>query len=287
MNTRHILGLGSLALSLLATGAQAQNPALTLAFDTDGSTQASAVSTTGTVSTRGLGIGYDPNNTFGVFPNSLTAASSQSVFNPLITDSSAAGAFQTIAAGSQFQLGLHAFGNNNANIAQPVTVFASLFAFNPNAGAGNVPLGQAIFSNLAVSVTNDPSQNDGIFFSNTITLANSINAGQEYVLAVDGGPAGGANPTSFATADRQNFAVSGLPTADASIYRQEFFVDNNSGDSGGAFTSRNATALTQPLGYRFYSTPAGSPVPEASSVVSFGVLLALGGLFLLRRRTAR
>ena len=46
-------------------------------------------------------------------------------------------------------------------------------------------------------------------------------------------------------------------------------------------------AGTFSLGDRFTLGPLAAPVPEASTVVSFGALLALGGLAFLRRKTAQ
>ena len=292
INNKFIAGLGTIALSLMTlTCSSAQvsttpSAGLTLAFDTDGSTQTSSVDSTGTVTSRGLGVGFDSSNFDSQFTNSSTAATAQSVYNPLITDSSAAGGFSTIGAGSSFQLGLHAYGINRANTTLPITEYVSLYAYNPNAAAGAVPTtGSAIFSALPVNILDTADSIDHTYFSSVITLANPIVANTEYVLAVDGGTSGGATPTNFGTVDRSNFTTSGLPSADASIYRQYFLVDNNSGDLGGAYTLKASGGITQPLGYSFYASSAA--VPEASSLCSFGGLLVLGGLILVRRRVAQ
>ncbi len=293
MNTKNLLGLGALALSLTTlTGsafAGTLDPSLSLKFSTDGSTQTTAVDNTGTVISRGLGVGYNSGSQFAAtFGNAKTVDTAQSVYNPLVAGTSAAGAFTTINAGDAFQLALHGYASNQADPTQPVTVFASLFNYDVTAGATQVPIvGPAIFSNLAVTFAATPGISiDTTSFSDTITLSNSILAGGKYVLAVSPGAAGGANPANFATADRANFANSGITGTDLAFDKQYFLVDNNSDSTGGTFTSKGSGGLTQGLGYRFYSAPASNPVPETSSMISFGALLGLGGLFLVRRRRA-
>ena len=290
MNTKQILGLGAAALSLIATTGSAfaapLDPSLSLVFSTDGSTQATAVNSTGTVISRGLGVGYNSGSSnAAAFPNSKTAATAQSVYNPLITGTSAAGAFTTIAAGSSFQLALHGYANNQADPTQPVTVFASLFNYDPTAGANQVPVtGPAIFT-VPVTIAATPGlSSDTTSFSDTIKLTDAIIAGNKYVLAVSPGAAGGTNPANYATADRANFNLSGIPAADAAFDKQYFLVDNNSDSTGGAFKVKAIGGLTQGLGYRFYASAGTNPVPEASSMISFAALLGLGGLFLVRRR---
>ena len=289
MNTKKILGLGMLALSLTATTGNAfagtLDPTLGLIFSTDGSTQTTAVDSTGTVVQRALGVGYNSGSSFATsFPISKTVATAQSVYNPLIASTSAAGAFTTIAAGSTFQLALHGYANNQADPTQPVTVFASLFNYDPTAGTNQVPVtGPAIFT-VPISILDTSDTTDHTYFSDAIKLSSAITAGNQYVLAVSPGAAGGSNPANFATADRANFAQSGItdPTALA-FDKQYYLVDNNSDATGGTFNSHVNTGLVQGLGYRFYAA-AGNPVPEASSLISFGALLGLGGLFLVRRR---
>ena len=291
-NLKSLIVLGSATLYMLAaSGAQAAvisapDPTLNLVFDTDGSTSSTAVDSTGTVSTRGLGIGYDPANFGNKFVVAKTAATAQSVYNPLITDSSAAGSFTTITAGSSFQLGLHAYGLNRADSTQPVTLFASLFAYDPNAAAGTVPItGSAIFSNLPVQVLDSADTTDHTYFSNTIQLANSINANTEYVLAVDGGPAGGASPTDFGTADRSFFSTSGLPSADSGIYQNYFLTNTNNGDQGGTAYQTASGGITQPLGYRFYSASTVTAAPEPSARAACGFFaFGLGGMLIAARK---
>jgi MYXO-CTERM domain-containing protein len=288
MNTKKILGFGALALSLTATAGSAfagtLDPTLGLVFSTDGSTQTTAVDSTGTVATRGLGVGYNSGSSFaGAFVISKTVATAQSVYNPLIAGTSAAGAFTTIATGSTFQLALHGYASNQADPTQPVTVFASLFNYDPTAGTNQVPVtGPAIFT-VPVSIFDPSDTTDNTYFSDSIKLSNAIIAGNKYVLAVSPGAAGGSNPANFATADRANFNLSGITGSDAAFDKQYFLIDNNSDATGGTFASHQIGGLTQGLGYRFYAA-AGNPVPEASSLISFGVLLGLGGLFLMRRR---
>ncbi len=288
MNTKNLRSLSALSISMLAVAATAQasvvtapDSALQLAFATDGSTQFTSVDSVGTAQGTGLGVGYDPANRFNAFTSARTAATAQSVYNNLITDTSAAGNFSTINAGTAFQLGLHAYGSNNAGTTQPITLFASLFNFDPTAAAGTIPIGSAIFRNVSVDVFNQTDTTDGTFFSSTFTLANSIIAGNQYVLAVNGGPAGGATPTSFGTADRIGFGNSGLSTADASIFKTIYLIDNNSGDTGGVY---KAKGNNNPLAYQFYAG-SSAPVPESTNLLSFGALLGLGGLCFVRRRS--
>ena len=293
MNTKQMLGLGCAALSLLAvTGANAAvsttpDPTLSLVFDTDGSTQTSAVDSTGTTSSRALGVGYDLANTYSAFANSATFDKAQSVFNPLITDTSAAGAFTTLTAGTKFQLALHADGLNNAAKTAPATLFASLFNYNPTATGKTIPIGSAVFQGVSVDVFNPNDQGiDHTYFSSTFALPNAIVSGNKYVLAVYGGPAGGVSPTSFATVDRGSFGASGLPTSDASIYRNFYLIDNNSGDTGGVADTRSNNALTTlPLAYRFYAASPASAAPEPSAVAACSFFaFGLGGMLLVARK---
>lgn len=290
MNINNIIGLGAVALSLTTGSAFAGtlDPSLGLVFSTDGSTQTSTVNNTGSVVSRGLGIGYNSGSSFATaFPISKTPQTAQSVYNPLIAGTSAAGAFTTIAAGSSFQLALHDYSANQSDPTQPVTIFASLFNYNPTANAGQIPVtGPAIFS-VPITVLPTPGiTGDTTSFSDTIKLGAPIVAGQQYVLAVSGGVAGGNSPSNFATVDRANFANSGIIGTDLAFDKQYYLVDNNSDATGGAFQSHVTGGLTQGLGYRFYASAASNPVPETSSLISFGALLGLGGLFLVRRRRA-
>ncbi len=225
--------------------------------------------------TAGLGVGFDPNNTFGLFPGSMTAATAQTVYNPFIAQGSA-------AAGSQFQIGLHGFASSPTGLATE-DIDVSIFQFNPNAG-NNIPIGPAIVSNVPITFNANVNAGDFLNFSAVTTLTGALTAGQEYVIAFAPATAPNtANPDDFAVVDR---IVTSRSNVQDTTGQTMFIADNNSANTGGALAASGVGVFSQqtngPVAFRLYTGSA--PVPEASTVVSFGALLALGGLIAFRRR---
>ena len=142
------LGAAGLSLMMLAGGAGAQtqtgDPNLAPVFSTYNGKAAP------NFTSSAQGVGFDANGGFGKLSNSTTVATAQSVYETFKFDSSAAGTFNTLAAGTTAQL--QVFGvNNNVNAGAPFDVYAVLYAYNSNSAAGLMPVtGPDLFGALAL-----------------------------------------------------------------------------------------------------------------------------------------
>ena len=219
----------------------------------------------------------------GKLSSSESQATAQSVYEPFTFDSSAAGPFTTLASGSTAQLQVFA-SNQNVNSTNgsvnPFNIYAVLYAFNPAAAANTVPVtGPDLFG--APQKITLGGRSTG-YFSSDFNLADSLIAGQRYVLGI-----------TTLNSDTQDFAQigttvfngqSGLPAGDLSADTQKLLTQTDDQGSPTAFQQTVSTATV--LAFRLNAAPPA--VPEASSVVSLGLLLALGAAFVAvkRRRTA-
>ena len=145
--------------------------------------------------------------------------------------------------------------------------------------AGNVPIGPALLSNVPVTfAANTPAAGDYLDYSAVANLTGALVSGQEYVIAFAPATAPNtASPDDFGVVDRITTPRSNVQDTTGQTM---FLADNNSANTGGpAFVQQT----NGPVAFRLYTAPPPS-VPEASTVVSFGALLALGGLVAFRRR---
>ncbi len=284
MNTtlKATLALGAAGLSLLALagGANAQStttdPNLTTVFSTV---------TAGRNPSFGSGpttikIGFDPSG--NVSPSAMTPATAQSVYEPFVFDTSAAGPFTTVAAGSLAQIQLFASNfnvNQTAVAAQPFDLYATLFAFNPNVAAGTVPVTGPDLFGTPQKVTLGGSPTTGGFVSSDFTLAVPLVAGSTYVLGVTTL----SNDTQdFATVSTSPFSITGISASDQATDAMKFVTDvNDQGNPAGQpFAPFNTNNV---ISFRLLASPAPA-VPEASSVVSMGLLLGLGAVLIAFKR---
>lgn len=105
----------------------------------------------------------------------------------------------------------------------------------------------------------------------SLTVPDPFNPGATTTTPIDADPIGAlgfSGGTLYAAADGNLYTVS---------------------TSTGAATVVNPSLINTGFGGNFANVSGlvAAPVPEADSAVSFGALLALGGVFVLRRRTAR
>lgn len=301
------LGLAALATATMIASAQAQvtttpNANLNFVLRTDG---------TGTVTSGNpLGIGYGgPNQTFAAAPDQNT---SQSYFNGLNVDT-------TVAAGSDFQLGVYAYFFDSANNrAGSTTIYASLFELN-NVATGNInnqatgiDLGATIFQNIAIGVTESPDNTpvSQIYYSNTFTLGSAINANQSYALAISGSSIEGDTGltdqdssyvllfrgTNYVAITETNFPGQANirpenNNTDARLFRTIYGFNNNEAsfqeDNEVGFVQSVGTPTTfspgaQPFAYQFLA--GSSAVPEPSSVAFVAITGAFVGGLVVRRR---
>jgi len=275
------LALGAAGLSFLAVtgGASAQtttgDPALTTVFSTV--TNGRNPNFTSTA----LGVGFDANGGNGFLPSSPTAATAQSVYNQFVFGTSAAGTASTVAAGSTAQIEVFGTNNNVASgaAANTFNIFATLFAFNPNTAANTVlVMGPDLFG-APQQVT--LGQTGGGFFSGDFTLTNSLVAGQQYVLGITTLT---GNTQDFATVASSSFSVAGITnTADQAFDRTKFLTTANDQGSpmGQPFANPDGNNI---LAFRILAAAGPAPVPEASSVVSMGLLLGMGAAFIAFKR---
>ncbi len=272
------LALGAAGLSLLTltgqVGAQTQtgDPALTPVFSTyNGKGSPNSTS-------QAIGLGFDPNNGGGKLGASMTQATAQSVYEPFNFTSSAAGTFSTLAAGSTVQLESF-IANNNLMVPNNFDVYAVLYAYNPSAAAGTVPVtGSDLFGTPQQIVAATAT---GGYFSSDFKTTAALVAGQQYVFG-------------FTTLnnDTQDFAqMSTTVNGQANLTPTDFALAQNKyltqDDDQGAPTV-DVVDQNNPnvLAFRLSAAPAagGAPVPEASSLVSTALLLTLGGAFLAFKR---
>jgi len=275
------LGAAGLSLLVLAGGASAQtttgDSTLTTVFSTFNGKGAPGY----TVSS--IAVGFDPNGGGGKLSSSESQATAQSVYEPFTFDSSAVGPFMTLAAGSKAQIQVFASDqnvNSTNGVVNPFNIYAVLYAFNPTAAANTVPVtGPDLFG--APQKITLGGLNAG-YFSGDFNLAGSLIAGQQYVLGI-----------TTLNSDTQDFAQigttvfngqTGLPAADQSADTQKLVTQTD--DQGSPTTFQTTVPTTTVVAFRLNAAPPA--VPEASSVVSMGLLLALGAAFIAvkRRRTA-
>ena len=281
MNLKNILPVAgiTLALATLGGGAQAQtdltNPVL--AFQDDGGKNFLGASTY--VGSLGRGLGFDPNNTFSAFQDAAAAPNFQSFFNDFQVGTN-------ITAGSKLQLAVHGNANNSGagNGGAPVNVTASIYTFQDN-GAGKLPTGTLVGTTSDAFMSTD-AIGDNLFFSADFQANTALTTGTTYILGL-------STPTSFAFVDaitrvdgKGNPSPLKSPLNVGKYGSNIYETVNGSSTLSSTFSEVGQPADTRnsPLGFRLYA--ASSPVPEASSLISFGALLGLGGLFLVRRRRA-
>jgi hypothetical protein len=285
MNTtlKATLALGAAGLSLLALagGANAQittgDPNLSTVFSTITAGR-NPIFGSGSTTQK---VGFDPSGNVSVF--ATTPATAQSVYEPFVFDTSAAGTFNTVAAGSLAQIQLFASNfnvNQTAGNPQPFNLYASLFAFNPNAAAGTVPVtGPNLFGGeQKVTLGSQPSF--GTFFSGDFTLAGPITAGNTYVLGISTL----SNDTQdFATVSTAPFSITGISAADQATDAMKFLTNTN--DQGNpAGQPAVAGGGNNVIAFRLAAANPAPAVPEASSVVSMGLLLGMGAALIAFKR---
>ena len=284
MNTplKATVALGAAGLSLLALAGAAGaptttgDPALSTVFSTFNGKGAPGFGATSSA------VGFDPNGGGGKLTNAESQATAQSVYEAFTFDSSAAGAFTTLAAGSMAQLQVFAVNqnvNSTGGTVNPFNLYAVLYAFNPTAAAGTVPAtGPDLFGMPQKITLGD--LNAG-YFSGDFALAGPVVAGQRYVLGITTLNSDTQDFTQVATSAFTT--QSGLPAGDQSVDTPKYLTDVN--DQGNPI-GKPATTIggNNVIAFRLDA----APVPEASSVVSLGLLLGLGAAFVAfkRRRSA-
>jgi hypothetical protein len=267
---RRAVRLSGLGLCLLAPGiggAKAQSLS-TLSFATDGG-KASLGSPT-TVTTFGIGVGYDPlpakpklglqvGNDRGKFSNAQSVATAQAVYNPFVLRSGA------IPAGTNFQIGVHAYASSSDLNTSAVTIYASIYELSSQ-GTGKVPLGSPVVQNLSILVkTND--KEDALFFSAVTTLPTDLQQNKLYVIAFAPASQSGSNaPANHAFVETLAYAMSGLVAADSAIFQDTMVTNLNNASGGGAVTVEYISGnLGNPIGYRFYT---GKPLRAMSGTIT-------------------
>lgn len=280
MTLKTTLALGAAGLSFLTLAGTAS--AQTTVGDPNLTTVFSTVAKPGIVNytTSSQAIGFDPSNSSGKLSNSPNQATAQSVYEAFVFDSSFAGTFSTLASGTMVQLSLFAADDNinvnAAGVAPPFDVYASLYAYSPS--ATSVPVsGPNLFGSEQKIVI---GQILGGYFSGDFNLTGSIVAGQSYVLGLT---TLNSDTQDFAQIGSLSNANSGLATADNAFDDLKYATDVD--DQG--------NPIGQPLGlpiggnntnaFTLSAKPAAA-VPEASSVVSMGLLLSLSAGFAAFKR---
>jgi hypothetical protein len=230
---------------------------------------------------NGSAVGYssDPVWTAQPFLNSQTVATAQTIYNPLVYSGS------SFAAGDYFQLGVHAISQRDGGAADPVTIYASLYKYDPGAPAGNIPIvvGSPIIANLAITIAN--STGDALYYSQKVQLQDGgLQNGGQYVLAFAPKAVPGAAPANWAIVNRRLYSLTGLPTdaATQNLFTTVYRTDNNS-VAGSGLAGAIQESFTGPFGYRIYA----AAVPEPGIVALFAGASLSGWSFVLRRRTSR
>ena len=273
------LGAAGLSLLTLVGGASAQTTVGDPSLTTDFSTYAAGKGAPN-YSGGAIAVGYDALGGGNHLPFSPSSATAQSVYEPFILDSSAAGTFNTIAAGSIAQIQLFALNNNvnsTGGATNPFNVYASLYAYDPNATAGNVPVTGPNLFGAQQKVT--LGQSTGGYFSNDFTLAAPLVAGQSYVFGF-----------TTLSSDTQDYAFLGttvngqalLPASDLTFDRTKFITDFN---DQGAPTANSSTNVSNTL--LAFRLNASAPVPEGSMTLDFGLGLGVMGLALVASKRRR
>jgi hypothetical protein len=207
------------------------------------------------------GVGYDPTNTYGAFPASQTASTSQTQFDEIQIGSS-------VAAGSQLEFAVHALALNEQNPGTPVTIYATLLK---GWGFG----GTAIATDVAIHVTDAGSVGnflDTLYTSDAVTTSTGFSAG-DYTLVFSGGPAGDNRPanTALVIEDPHTAAFS-------AFYNHKRLETYNDSDYLGASGSDLGSFTSQAIAARIYAKAPIVPEPAPIAVV------AIGCVGLLRRR---
>jgi hypothetical protein len=248
-------GLGLCLLALGIGGARAQSLS-TLSFATDGG-KASLGSPT-TVTTFGIGVGYDPlpatpklglqvGNDRGKFSNAQTVATAQAVYNPFVLRSG------PIPAGTNFQIGVHAYAASSDLNTSAVTIYASIYELS-SPGTGSVPLGSPVVQNLPISVKTSYKE-DALSFSSVTTLPTDLQQDKLYVIAfAPAAQSGSDTPANHAFVETLAFAMSGLTAGDKDLFQDTMVTNLNNASGGGAITVEYTSGnLGNPIGYRFYT----------------------------------
>jgi len=274
------LGAAGLSLLALASGASAQtttgDPALTTVFSTLATGFPNYTS-------AAVGVGFDANFGGGKLNSSTTQATAQSVYEAFVFDSSAAGVFPGVAAGSTAQVQVFAQNRNvkfTNGLPDPFNLYVSLYAYDPSTAAGTVPAKGTNLFGAQQKVT--LGQGTAGYFSSDFNLAGTLTAGGTYVLGI-----------TTLNSDTQDFAnigttvnsKSGLSATNVGFDNNKFVTTND--DQGNPVGSLvNGTASNQDGNVLSFKLAAGSssPVPEASPVASMGLMLALGTTILTIKR---
>ena len=276
------LSLSAAGLSMLAltSGASAQttigDPALTTVFSTLATGSPNYTS-------AAVAVGFDANIGGGKLTFSTTQATAQSVYEAFVFDSSAAGVFPGVAAGSTAQLQVFAQNKNvNPSPLVPFNIYASLYAYDPGAAVGTVPaMGSNLFGTQQKVTL---GQAAGGYFSSDFILGNTLTAGSTYVLGI-----------TTLTGDTQDFAnigttvnnKSGLSATNVGFDNNKFVTTNN--DQGNPVGSLvNGTASNQDGNVFSFklaaSTPSAAPEPSQWAAMAF-TGLGIAVLAVKRRRS--
>ena len=144
---------------------------------------------------------------------------------------------------------------------------AYVYAWNGSQATGSALYTSSPFDIVAGSGDNQP------ITINTGGL--NLAAGQQYVLFFSL-----ADPTNYAASTGEDAWVG---TSDDSYSGGQFVFLNNSNDMSGWTHDTWSTWSVPDLSFKADFQP-GAPLPEASTFLSFGGLLSMGGLAALRRR---
>lgn len=263
-------------------------PGMAIQFRTDGN----GLLPENTLETNAVGIGYDTtpgDGLGGAFADANTIETAASVFNRLRTD-------RTILAGSSFQVAVRGHAVNHLESGQPVTVYASIFPYNPAVPGGAVPIDFAnpVIRNVPILFADSGTDQlaNNIYFSDVVTLSASILADTDYVIAFTGDDSSGTPEDAVsAVVYRRVFSQivetdPGLDPDDLypeavenTIFQSTYYTNTNSGDTGGSAFQFTGVAAN-PITYQFWS--ANASAPEPASVVL--LLSSMASLAFIRRR---
>lgn len=272
-----------LSLSGLAGNAQSNSIATGLSqiFTTDLGNQA------GVAPNGSYGVGYDAANFDSLFASAATQSTAQSYVNAFRLDSGSGYTGADLSAGQQFQIGLNAYALSRGGNGT-VAFDAAIYAATGTGSSLSIDTSHKIYDSTILVTASNPSDPAAgkIWYSNASALLNPLNTNTEYVIAVTPETAG--NPTTnFATVQKVAYSQltqHGFATSDQSIFTsvQKFNNDGSSFTGGTNITGLSAA----PFVYHF-AAGAAAPVPEMSTVVSFGLfgLLGVTGALRMRRRS--
>lgn len=208
----------------------------------------------------GIGFSSDPAWTAQPFINAQSSSTAQTVYNRLQYGGASFG------VGDRFQIGVHAISQRDGGATDPVTIYASLYRYDPNSTAG-VPIDTSnpLVSNLAITVNN--STGDTLYYSSVGTLNSTLTSGGQYVIAFAPKATAGATPANWAIINRRIFSLTGLDSSQQSIFTQ-FYRTNSNDVAGAGLSGAVAETQTGPIGYRLYA--ASVPAPGVLPVVFMG-----------------